>query len=63
MKRNRLAKYERGMEDMLGYIRWALKKDVPVKDILTNIIHDLREFEENVDEDWFSPRTSGYANK
>lgn len=47
--------------DLKGFMFWAQMNGKVSLRTLADIFHDLREFENNRNEKWFCPRTSGYA--
>lgn len=44
-----------------GFMRWSQSNMEDAGWVLTNIVHDLGEFNRNSHEPWFSPRTTSYS--
>ncbi|KKL13605.1 hypothetical protein LCGC14_2524090 [marine sediment metagenome] len=52
---------EQFIEDLYGYLAFCAKKDIGPIESLANIAHDLHSWREDRQEDWWCPRTTGYA--
>jgi hypothetical protein len=50
--------------DLLAYVRFSvIEKGDSAGVTLSTVIHDLTAYERERDQDWFCPRTAGYANR
>jgi hypothetical protein len=49
------------VDDLYGFMMWAGMKGEITGRALSTILHDLGEFKNNRDKNWFCPRTTGYS--
>lgn len=51
------------IDGLIGFMKWATHNEVHKSStVLSNILHDINEYNENRNEDWFSPRTYRYIH-
>lgn len=51
----------RFVQDLKGFMMWAKMTNQDARHALTTLIHDLGEFMRNRHQEWFCPRSYGYA--
>ncbi len=51
---------EEFINDIWGFLLWSQMTQQNVSWVLNTIIHDLAQFRDYRDKDWFCPRTMGY---